>query len=63
MRVFGDKFLAGGGKFELKFTAVKFKKGEPNLTRRSKFNTELKDVKFSAFYPFFLDCRMRTYRR
>jgi len=42
---------------------VKFKKGEPNLTRRSKFNTELKDVKFSAFYPFFLDCRMRTYRR
>ncbi len=60
MRVFGDKFLVGGGKFELKFTAVKFKKGEPNLTRRSKFNAELKDVKFSVFYPFFLDCRMRT---
>ena len=62
MRVFGDKFLVGG-KFELKFTAVKFKKGEPNLARRSKFNAELKDVKFSAFCPFFLDCRMRTCRR
>ena len=60
MLVLGGKFW---GKFEVKFTTVKFKKGEPNLARRSKFNAELKDVKFSAFCPFFLDCRMRTCRR
>ena len=48
---------------DLDLGAVKFKKGEPNLTRRSKFNAELKDVKFSAFCPFFLDCRMRMCRR
>ena len=50
MRVFGDNFLGGGGKFELKFTAVKFKKGEPNLTRRSRFNAEFKGVKFDVLY-------------
>ena len=64
MLVLGGKFW---GKFEVKFTTVKFKKGEPNLTRRSKFNAEFKCVKFTvfiiAFCPFFLDCRMQTCRR
>ncbi len=60
MVVLGCKFW---GKFEVKFATVKFKKASRIMTRRSKFNAELKDVKFSAFYPFFLDCRMQTCRR
>ena len=37
---------------DLDLGAVKFKKGEPNLTRRSKFNAEFKGVKFDLELAF-----------
>lgn len=75
LRVRGAKFSGyflvftkfSASKFEVKFDVTDSKKGESDLTSRSKFNAEFKGVKFdfyiSVFYPFFLDCRMRTNRR